>query len=99
MLCLQTPPNSTMSNNNNNASAPNQPAINPAVSPAVVKHTALLARQVALTTANPKSYLAYNINHVYSYLHRQIQYYINSTYILSNQLAAFVKVVKLCNKA
>ena len=51
---------------------PNQPAVDFAISFAVVKPTALLARQVASTTANPKSYLAYNINHVYSYLHRQI---------------------------
>ena len=88
-----------MSNNNNNASMPNQLAVNLTVSFAVVKPAALLARQVAPTTANLKSYLAYNINHVYFYLHRQIQYYINSIYILGNQLAAFVKVVKLCNKA
>ena len=78
---------------------PNQPAINLAIGFAVVKHAALLAKQVAFTTANLKGYLAYNINHIYSYLHRQIQYYINSAYIPSNQLAAFVKAVKLCNKA
>ena len=87
-----------MSNNNNNASMPNQLAINLAISFAVVKPATLLARQVAFTTINLKGYLAYNINYVYFYLHRQIQYYINSAYILGNQLAVFVKVVKLCNK-
>ena len=61
-----------MLNNNNNASTLDQPAVDLTVSLAVVKPAALLARQVALITANLKGYLAYNIDYIYSYLHRQI---------------------------
>ena len=61
-----------MSNNNNNASMLNQLAIDLAISFIVVKPAILLARQVAPTTANLKGYLAYNIDYIYFYLHRQI---------------------------
>ena len=44
-----------MSNNNNNASMPNQPTVNSAISFAIVKPATLLAKQVAFTTANLKS--------------------------------------------
>ena len=50
----------------------NQLAIDLAISFIVVKPAILLARQVAPTTANLKGYLAYNIDYIYFYLHRQI---------------------------